>query len=163
MKISAKAEYACLAVIELARPGMDRSPKRVREIASAQGIPAPYLIQILLRLKAAGLVQSARGSVGGYQLARSPSDISVGEVIAAIDGKYEHIIKRESVAARNLAALLSEAQAVEQAVLTSATIAQVAAQVRLHDPTLGEETGFGETNLIEMVGKLPGEEPGSTI
>ncbi|MFO0958685.1 MAG: Rrf2 family transcriptional regulator [Isosphaeraceae bacterium] len=69
MRISAKAEYACLALIELARTGRE-DPRRVREIAGCHGISGRYLVQILLQLKAAGLVESARGSQGGYQLAR---------------------------------------------------------------------------------------------
>jgi Rrf2 family protein len=134
MGISSKAEYACLALIELARPGLGAAPKRVREIADAQGIPQQYLTQILLRLKATGLVQSARGSVGGYQLARSPSQITVGEVIAAFDGTGESLRKGDSVAARILSDLLSRAHAAEAAVLTSATIGQLAEQAA-GDPT----------------------------
>jgi Rrf2 family protein len=129
MKISAKARYACLALIELARSGTEGFPRRVREIACAQGIPGAYLIQILLRLKAAGLVQSARGSEGGYQLARSPSEISIGEVIAAIDGQHSPSCLGPSLAARNLTELLSEAYAAEQAILTSVTVAQIADRV----------------------------------
>src|SRR5262245_46189233 len=111
MRISTKAEYACLAVIELAKSGTAGSPKHVREIADAQGIPAAYLIQILLRLKAAGLVHSARGSDGGYQLARDPLQLSVGEVLGAIDGWSDQRCKCESREARNLSALLTRAQA----------------------------------------------------
>ena len=62
----------------------------MRELALAQQIPERYLIQILLQLKAAGLVHSSRGSIGGYQLSRPASQITVGEVIAAIDGRGEH-------------------------------------------------------------------------
>ncbi len=56
MRISAKAEYACLAVIALARSHHDHRPLPIREIAEAHGIPAKFLTQILLRLKGAGLV-----------------------------------------------------------------------------------------------------------
>ena len=94
--ISSKAEYACLALIDLARSGLGATPKRIRAIADAQGIPRQYLTQILLRLKAAGLVQSARGSIGGYQLARSPEGITVAEVLVAIDGCDEPSTRRHS-------------------------------------------------------------------
>src|SRR6516165_171862 len=87
MKITAKAEYACLAVIELGKLGANDAPKRVREIAEARGIPERYLVQILLQLKTAGLVRSARGADGGYQLIRRAEDISVADVIDAIDGR----------------------------------------------------------------------------
>src|SRR4051812_49551972 len=69
MKLSAKAEYACLAVIALAKQALDTTPVRVREIAETHGIPERYLVQILIQLKGAGLVYSTRGSAGGYRLA----------------------------------------------------------------------------------------------
>ncbi len=126
MKISSKAQYACLAVIELARSGTHGLPRRVREIADAQGLPASYLIRILLQLKAAGLVRSVRGSEGGYQLVRSPAEISIGEVIATIDGECNSGCDGSSLAARKLSELLTEAQAAELAILASATVAQLA-------------------------------------
>jgi Rrf2 family protein len=126
MRISAKAEYACLAIIELARTGGSGAPKRIRELARAQAIPERYLIQILLQLKAAGLVHSSRGSVGGYQLSRSPSTISVAEVIAAIDGRGDHLRKSQSETGRNLSDLLDRASAAEWDVLASTTIAHLA-------------------------------------
>jgi Rrf2 family protein len=126
MRISAKAEYACLAIIELARSGGSGVPKRVRDLAQAQEIPERYLIQILLQLKAAGLVHSSRGSVGGYQLSRSPTSISIAEVIAAIDGRREHIRKSQSEAGRNLSDLLDRAGAAEWDILASTTIAHLA-------------------------------------
>ena len=70
MKISAKSEYACLAVLALARQRAESSPVRIREISEAYGIPERYLVQILLQLKGAGLVASTRGATGGYRLAR---------------------------------------------------------------------------------------------
>ena len=86
MKISAKAEYACLAMLALARHRLDDAPVRIREIAEAHDIPERYLVQILLQLKGAGLVHSTRGASGGYRLARSAEAISLGEVLWAVDG-----------------------------------------------------------------------------
>jgi Rrf2 family protein len=126
MRISARAEYACLAIIELARSGGVGARKRVRELSQAQGIPERYLIHILLQLKAAGIVISARGSVGGYQLSRDPSQISVAEVIAAIDGRGEQTRKHDSAAGRDLADLLARAKAAEWNVLAATSIAQLA-------------------------------------
>ena len=85
MRISAKAEYACLALLALAQR-TDRPPLRIREISRSHGIPERYLVQILLQLKGAGLVASTRGAAGGYRLARPPSEISLAEVLVAIDG-----------------------------------------------------------------------------
>src|SRR5262249_4853829 len=85
MRISAKAEYACLAVLALARHGPDAPPLRIREISESCDIPERYLVQILLQLKGAGLVSSTRGASGGYRLARDPSKISLSEILAAIE------------------------------------------------------------------------------
>jgi Rrf2 family protein len=89
MKISAKAQYACLAIMALARHQPDQTPVRIRTIAEAHGIPERYLVQILLQLKGAGLVYSTRGAAGGYRLARPADQISLGEVLTAIDGPGE--------------------------------------------------------------------------
>jgi Rrf2 family protein len=121
-RISAKAEYACLAIIELARAGARR---RVCELSQSQGIRG-YLIQILLQLKAAGIVQSARGSVGGYQLSRDPSQIAIAEIIAAVDGRGEQTHKRDSTAGRDLHRLLAHACAAEWSVLAATSVAQLA-------------------------------------
>src|SRR5579871_618488 len=87
MRISAKAEYACVAMLELAASFGDPQPVRIKAIADAQGIPQRFLVQILLQLKTAGLVASVRGASGGYQLTRSPEDISLAAVINAIDDR----------------------------------------------------------------------------
>ena len=86
MKISAKAEYACLAMFELAQRHGGPRPTQIHLIAEAQAIPSQYLVQILIQLQRSGLVRSERGAKGGYRLARAPQDISVGEVLRVIDG-----------------------------------------------------------------------------
>jgi Rrf2 family protein len=86
MKISAKTEYACVAMLELAsRYGSDE-PVRVRQIAERHGIPSRFLVQILLQLKGTGLVASTRGAAGGYRLIRPPEHVSLGEVMRVIEG-----------------------------------------------------------------------------
>jgi Rrf2 family transcriptional regulator, cysteine metabolism repressor len=124
MKITAKAEYACLAVIDLARSG-NGTPRRIKDIAEAQGIPERYLVQILLQLKSVGLVQSARGSVGGYHLVRPADRISVADVITAIDGPADAPRTATSPAGHDLGELLRRAWAAEREVLASTTIAQL--------------------------------------
>ena len=128
MRISAKAEYGCLAMIELAKPG-NRGPRRVRDIADAQKIPERYLIQILLQLKAAGLVASERGSVGGYHLARKADEISVAAVISAIDGPGDLPRRDGTTAARELSELLVRARDAEQGVLEEVSIASLAGRI----------------------------------
>ena len=87
MRISAKAEYACVAMLELAANYAEPQPVRIKAIADSQGIPQRFLVQILLQLKTAGLVASVRGAAGGYQLAKPPDGISLAAIINAIDDR----------------------------------------------------------------------------
>jgi Rrf2 family protein len=129
MKLSAKAEYACLAVIALARQGSNGTPVRVREIAEANSIPERYLVQILLQLKGSGLVASTRGASGGYRLARPASSISLGEVLTAIDGPEPPPREALEPAAQALSLVWKHVRAAERAVLDQISIAQLAEQV----------------------------------
>ncbi len=133
MKISAKAEYACLAILALARPRSDDSPVRIREIAEANGIPERYLVQILLQLKGAGLVHSTRGASGGYRLARPSSQISLGEVLIAIDGPGEPPRESHEPAAQVLAAVWEHIRLAERAVLDQTSIADLCQRTAPHE------------------------------
>jgi Rrf2 family transcriptional regulator, cysteine metabolism repressor len=82
---SAKAEYACIAMLELAAQYGDSQPVRLKTISDAHEIPDRFLVQILLQLKGAGLIVSARGAAGGYLLARSPDQISMADIVGVID------------------------------------------------------------------------------
>src|SRR5260370_41123181 len=86
MKRAAKTEYTCIAVLELARRFDTGEPVRIRTIADEHGIPSRFLVQILLQLKGAGFVNSTRGAAGGYQLIKPPHEISLGQVMAVIEG-----------------------------------------------------------------------------
>lgn len=86
MKISAKTEYACIAMIELASQSGSGEPVRIRKIAERHHVPPRFLVQILLQLKGAGLVASVRGAAGGYHLLKPPDQISLGEVMEVIEG-----------------------------------------------------------------------------
>jgi Rrf2 family protein len=86
MKLSAKTEYACLAMLELAHDYSTGEPVQIRRIADVHGIPSRFLVQILLQLKGASLVASTRGAAGGYRLARPPREITLGEVIEVMEG-----------------------------------------------------------------------------
>jgi Rrf2 family iron-sulfur cluster assembly transcriptional regulator len=72
--------------LSLALHGAQATPTSVRDIAERTGLPQPYLEQILLALKGAGLVRSKRGVGGGYVLARDPKDITLAHVVSAVDG-----------------------------------------------------------------------------
>jgi Rrf2 family cysteine metabolism transcriptional repressor len=91
MKVSAKTEYACLAMLELAAHYGSNEPVRIRTIAEEHNIPSRFLVQILLQLKGAGFVASTRGAAGGYQLVKPPEDISLGEVMAVIEGQDSEV------------------------------------------------------------------------
>jgi Rrf2 family protein len=85
MKISSRGHYALLAIFDLAAQPTDE-PIKIASIAKRQGIPQKFLELILASLKQGGFVKSHRGAVGGYQLARRPETITVGEVLRFIDG-----------------------------------------------------------------------------
>ena len=85
VKVSTRGDYASRALLSLALRE-DISPTSVRDIAERTGLPQPYLEQILLALKGAGLVRSKRGVGGGYVLARSPEQITLGQIVSAVDG-----------------------------------------------------------------------------
>ncbi len=86
MKVSTRGDYACRALLSLAIHDGESQPTSVRDIAERTGLPQPYLEQILLALKGAGVVRSKRGVGGGYVLSRSPSEITLAQVVSAVDG-----------------------------------------------------------------------------
>jgi len=90
MRVSAKADYAVRASAELASSATTR-PLKAERIADAQGIPIKFLEAILLELKHAGIAKSTRGPDGGYGLARPASEISIADVIRAVDGPLANV------------------------------------------------------------------------
>jgi Rrf2 family protein len=84
VEISARAEYAVRALAELTKAG--GGPLTVADLAAAQEIPARFLQNILLQLRQRSLVHSQRGAEGGYRLARPPAEISLADILRAIDG-----------------------------------------------------------------------------
>lgn len=129
MRVSAKAEYACIAMVELAANHAEPHPVRVKAIADAHEIPQRFLVQILLQLKASGLVHSVRGAAGGYQLARVPKDITVADVINAIDSPQQARpatdLSTQSPAVNALRSVWKQAQAQEQRLLEDVTLAEI--------------------------------------
>ena len=85
MKVSTRGDYAARALLSLALHESDR-PTSVKEIAERTNLPQPYLEQILLAVKGAGLVRSKRGVGGGYVLARPPDEITLAQILAAVEG-----------------------------------------------------------------------------
>ena len=133
MIVSAKTEYACIAVLTLATRYGSPEPVRIREIAEAHGIPSRFLVQILLQLKGAGLVQSTRGASGGYQLARDPAEITLREVMSAVDGQSGQITSNaasQSPVTRVLLEAWRKIAAVERDMLGKMTFADLAGSLK---------------------------------
>lgn len=128
MKISAKTEYACIAMLELAARHGSGEPVRIRSIADEHGVPSRFLVQILLQLKGAGLVNSTRGAAGGYQLVKPPDEISLGEVMNVIEGPDEPIgssASAESLSAKVLQSAWQDVANVEREMLHAITFADL--------------------------------------
>jgi Rrf2 family protein len=89
MRISAKADYAVRAAVELASAGDE--PVKGEKLAESQEIPLQFLEHILLELKHARIVRARRGARGGYWLAKPPEDVTLADVIRAVEGPLANI------------------------------------------------------------------------
>lgn len=87
MKLSVKSEYAARAVLGLARLHARGVAVKVEDLAAENGIPANYLVQILIELKSRQIVKSIRGKDGGYLLAKAPGEITFGDVLRSVHGR----------------------------------------------------------------------------
>lgn len=87
MKLSVKSDYAARALLSLARAYPSGEARKIEDLAAEHDLPAGYLVQILLELKAKHLVKSQRGKAGGYLLARPPAEITFTELLRAMHGQ----------------------------------------------------------------------------
>jgi Rrf2 family protein len=85
MHVTAKADYAVRAVVELADSAQD-APRKVDEVAQAQSIPVSFLENILTQLRSSGIVRSQRGPEGGYWLAQPADEVNLAQIIRAVEG-----------------------------------------------------------------------------
>ena len=88
MKLTTRGHYSVKALLDLSLQ-INNSPTSVKAIAERQDLPAPYLEKLLIKMRRAGLVQSVRGSQGGYQLAYAPDQISLGQILKAVGETIE--------------------------------------------------------------------------
>ena len=88
MKLTTRGHYSVKALLDLSLQS-GCSPTSVKAIATRQDLPAPYLEKLLIEMRRAGLVKSVRGSQGGYQLARQPNQISLGQILEAVGETIE--------------------------------------------------------------------------
>jgi Rrf2 family protein len=130
MRVSAKVDYAVRAAVELA--AAESPPLKGELIAQAQGIPLKFLENILAELKHAGLVRSQRGTDGGYWLARAPEEVTIADIIRAVEGPLASVrgaspeaLEYEGTAAP-LGKLWVAVRANLRAVLEEVTLADVA-------------------------------------
>ena len=128
MRLSARVDYALRAMAELAAAS---APRTVEQLAVAQHIPSKYLENILGELRRGGLLRSQRGPDGGHRLARPTSEISIADVIRALDGELANVRgnRPEDLAYTGAAAPLQQVwialRASERVILEGVTLAHV--------------------------------------
>jgi Rrf2 family protein len=145
MRISAKAEYAVRAAVELAGASGER-PVKAERLATAQEIPLNFLENILGELRHAGIVRSQRGAEGGFRLARPAAEVTIADVIRAVDGPLASVRggPPEEVtyagAAEALTTVWIAVRASLRGVLERVTLADVAAgELPVHVRKLAED------------------------
>ena len=133
MRVSAKADYAVRAAVELAAAG--EGPTKGERLADAQDIPLQFLEHILLELKHSGIVRARRGAKGGYWLARPADEVSVADVVRAVEGPIANVqsMPPESIEYRGNAQRLQEVW-----IAVRASLRSVLEEVTLADLVSGE-------------------------
>ncbi|MBE9096410.1 RrF2 family transcriptional regulator [Tychonema sp. LEGE 07203] len=145
MKLTTRGHYSVKALLDLSlQPQF--GPTSVKSIANRQELPAPYLEKLLIEMRRAGLVQSVRGAQGGYQLAREPAQISLGQILEAVGETIEPLPRHSPDASQaedwvtfslwnRLHKKLAEA-------LYTISLEDLYYDVRSWQAALGEETSF---------------------
>ena len=144
MKLSTRSRYGTRLMLDMAEHH-EEGPIRLRTIAKRQAIPAKYLEQIVIPLKKASYVTSVRGYKGGHMLARRPQEITVGEIVALLEGgrkltscsDHPEVCERAAICVTRL--LWQEATEAMYEKLNAVTLADLVMMVRAHgkDEVLG--------------------------
>src|SRR5512135_899200 len=137
MKVSLRSTYGIMAAVDLAMH-LETAPVQAKSIARRQGIPARFLEQVLHAMKKAGLVSSHRGAQGGYVLSKKPSELSVAEILEALDGPFSSVpglnghgsARRPTKSEVLLAKVWDRVGAAEHDVLDAITVEELADQQR---------------------------------
>jgi Rrf2 family protein len=145
MKLTTKGHYSVKALLDLSlQPGY--GPVATRVIASRQEIPASYLEKLLIEMRRAGLVKSIRGSIGGYQLAREPVKISLGEILDAVGETIDPLPHHQTTPAQAedwvTFSLWQRLHQKLKDALYSITLADLYYDARSWQASLGEEASF---------------------
>ncbi len=125
MNISSRCEYACRAMVELAKHENSDDPVTAVSIAERRRIPEKYLVHILLQLKRVGLVRSVRGAQGGYLLARPADDITLADIVRAIDGPILYPLPVEDAAGSDLEPTWREVASQVERALSDITVRSI--------------------------------------
>tara|TARA_B100000900_G_scaffold412785_1_gene435267 strand:- start:1403 stop:1816 length:414 start_codon:yes stop_codon:yes gene_type:complete len=127
MKLTVKLEYACRALVQLAKRYEGSGVSSIEELASVEKIPAKYLAQILSELRNGGLVESRRGKQGGYLLARAPDQISIYDVISLIESEmFSEFSRVSGDSGEAIAKAWAEIQERFEDIVRSITLAELA-------------------------------------
>ncbi|HEY9639012.1 MAG TPA: RrF2 family transcriptional regulator [Coleofasciculaceae cyanobacterium] len=145
MKLTTRGHYSVKALLDLSLQAQHQ-PASVREIGQRQNIPAPYLEKLLIELRRAGLVESTRGTQGGYRLSRSPAHISLGQILEAVGETVEPLSRHSAEAEQaedwvTLTLWHQLHQKLKEA-LYSITLEDLYFDARSHQATQGEATSF---------------------
>ncbi|MGB0599652.1 MAG: RrF2 family transcriptional regulator [Rubripirellula sp.] len=139
MLISARAHYASLALLELASRSASGDLVTIREISDRHAVPGPFLVQILRTLRAAGWVQSIRGSQGGYRLAVDPTQLSLLDIVEAVgcqEGAGPRAEGKATAADQLLQGIWDEALEASRRVLAEAHLSDLVEQSKHGDSTM---------------------------
>jgi len=130
VKITAKLDYTCRILCELAREFSKGEPVRIEQLSKAEGVPANFLAQMLGELRNAKLVISRRGTQGGFLLARPPAEITLLEIIEAVEGElFEFNGNAVGRSSRRLKQIWSEVREAAAAKARGYTLEAIAAKV----------------------------------
>lgn len=130
MRVSARCDYACKALLELALQWPNKEPVHISVISEKQGIPMKYLVHILIQLKRMGFVESVRGRDGGYILTRPPSSIKLGEVMQEVGGQFLPLGNSARNKDSAFAVIWKEAEAAMADILNGVTFEDIAEKTR---------------------------------
>jgi len=127
VELSSRAEYALLALLEMASSYQQKKPLTIAEITAKQAIPDRYLEQILTSLRRNGVVQSQRGAKGGYTLSREPWQITLLEIITSVEGERAEVAASAGATVEKnlIGEVWQQAKTASQAVLEQYTLADL--------------------------------------
>jgi Rrf2 family transcriptional regulator, iron-sulfur cluster assembly transcription factor len=143
VKLSTRGHYSVKALLDLSLQ-TDYGPCSVRSIAQRQSIPAPYLEKLLIAMRQAGLVAALRGVQGGYQLAKPPSQILVGEILMAVGESVQSMptAERDGAADWVMMLLWQRIQSKMQAAINSISLADLYYDARSWQASQGTEGNY---------------------